>query len=81
MEKRAVIYIRVSDQSQIDNNSLGTQEKTCKQAAQSQDYEIVKIFRDEGKSAKNMQRPAMRELLSYCCDKSNKVSAIFVYQN
>ncbi len=44
MEKRAVIYIRVSDPSQIENNSLETQEKYCRNFAKSHGYEVLKFI-------------------------------------
>lgn len=53
MEKpRAVIYIRVSDPSQIENNSLETQLKTCQGYAERSGLEVVKTFSEEGVSAK-----------------------------
>jgi len=48
MEKRAVIYIRVSDPSQIENHSLETQDKICREYAKTKGYEVVKLFREEG---------------------------------
>lgn len=82
MEKlKAVVYIRVSDQSQIDNNSLETQLKTCKQYAENNNYEVVEIFREEGVSAKHIQsRPAMRRMLDYCTLKKNRISAVIIYK-
>jgi len=81
MEKRAVIYTRVSDPTQIENNSLETQELSCKKAAESQGYSVVKIFREEGVSAKFIHtRPKIRELLDFCARKSNRISAVFVYK-
>lgn len=79
--KRAVIYIRVSDPSQIENNSLETQLKACKQYAENNGYEIVKVFREEGVSAKHTHtRQAMREMLEYSTLKSNKISAVIIYK-
>jgi site-specific DNA recombinase len=82
MEKRAVIYIRVSDPSQIENNSLKTQEDSCRQFAKLKGYQVVEpVFREEGKSAKHIQtRPALRQLLAFCCKKSSKVDAVIVYK-
>ena len=55
MEKlRAVIYIRVSDESQIKNNSLETQLKACHSYADLNGLEVVKVFREEGVSAKHI---------------------------
>ncbi len=82
MEKlRAVIYIRVSDQSQIENNSLGTQLKACQNFAEASNMTIVKTFREEGFSAKHIHtRPQMRELLNFCTNKKNNISRIIVYK-
>jgi site-specific DNA recombinase len=82
MEKRAVIYIRVSDQSQIENNSLETQEKACRKYALDKGYTVVEpIFREEGKSAKHIQtRPQLRNLLSFVSAKKNKIDAVIVYK-
>lgn len=78
---KAVIYIRVSDESQILNNSLDTQLKTCRDYAESNGYEVVKVFREEGVSAKHVQtRPAMRDLLACCTLKKNQISAVIIYK-
>lgn len=82
MEKRAVIYIRVSDPSQIENNSLEVQEKACRYYAKQKGYTIVEpIFSDEGFSAKHVNnRPGMRQLFQYCCDKKKNVSYVIIYK-
>lgn len=81
MEKRVVIYTRVSDPSQIDNNSLETQEDICKRFAEAKGYQISKIFREEGESAKHVHtRPQLMELVKYCSDKKNGVSCLVVYK-
>lgn len=82
MEKRAVLYIRVSDPSQIENNSLETQEKLCRLHAQSQGYAApFEIFREEGKSAKTVEgRPELKRLLNFVTKKPNNISAIIVYK-
>lgn len=81
MEKRAIIYIRVSDPSQIENHSLETQEKMCMDYVKSKGYEIVKIFREEGESAKHVYtRSQLSELIHYCSDKKNNISYLVVYK-
>ena len=82
MEKRAVIYIRVSDPSQIDNNSLETQEKVCRKNAELKGYQIIKVFSEKGKSAKHINtRPELRKMFEFCFDKKNRISAVFVYKS
>lgn len=80
MENRAVIYIRVSDPSQVDNNSLETQENICKSFAKSKNIEIVRVFREEGISAKNTNRLALKELLTFCYQKKNLINSVIVYK-
>src|SRR6266404_3653464 len=78
---RAVIYIRVSDQSQVENNSLGTQLKACQSFAGASNMEVVEIFREEGFSAKHIHtRPEMRRMLKFCTSKKNNVARIIVYK-
>ena len=80
MKRRAVIYIRVSDPSQIENNSLGTQLTACKRFAESNNYEIVHIYRDEGKSAKHIYtREGLSKLITFCTVKTNKIDALIIY--
>ena len=82
LNKRAVIYTRVSDPAQVDNNSLDIQEKKCKEAAQAKGYNVIRVFREEGKSAKHTHtRPKLRELFNFCLQKTNKISAVFVYKS
>lgn len=81
MEKKAVIYTRVSDPSQIDNNSLDSQLEICQKFANNNGYNVVRDYREEGVSAKHIYtRPQLRELFSYCIKKSNNISAIIVYK-
>src|SRR5438046_10647234 len=79
--KKAVIYLRVSSEEQVDNFSLNTQEDICRKEAVKRGYEIVEIFREEGKSAKSiLGRTKLINLLDYCRKKTNKIQAVFVYR-
>ena len=76
--KRAVIYLRVSTEEQVDNYSLDTQEDICRKEALRRGYEIVMIFREEGRSAKTINgRPVLIQLIEYCRNRSNKIGAVF----
>ena len=80
-KQRAVIYIRVSDPSQVENNSLETQLKSCQNFADNNKYTVVKTFREEGFSAKHIHnRPEMKRLLEFCTLKKNNISAVIVYK-
>ncbi len=79
--KKAVIYIRVSSEEQVENFSLATQEELCRRDAKYKGYEIVEVFREEGKSAKTiLGRPELLKLLEYCRRNKKEIGAIFVYR-
>lgn len=76
----AAIYIRVSTEEQAQHGySLAGQEDALKNYCSALGYDLYKIYRDEGKSAKDLKhRPAMQEMLK---DAENKCfSAIFIYK-
>lgn len=79
--KRAIIYLRVSTEEQVDNFSLGTQERICTQEAERKGLEVVKIFREEGRSAKTITgRPILIELLEFCRKNKKNIDALIVYR-
>ena len=78
---RAVIYTRVSTEEQVANYSLETQEETCRRYAKQKDLEIVRVFREEGASAKTINgRPVLLDLFKFCQDKKNKISTVLIYK-
>lgn len=81
VSKKAILYLRVSTEEQVDNFSLGTQEELCKKEAERRHIKIDKIFREEGKSAKSIVgRPMLIKLLEYCRKNKKKISAVIVYR-
>ncbi len=66
MVGKAYIYIRVSSEEQVSNNSLDTQEKTCRDYCQRENIDVVRVFRDEGESAKTMKRSQLKMMLDSC---------------
>jgi site-specific DNA recombinase len=76
----AAIYIRVSTEEQARHGiSLSAQEEALKNYAAALGYEILRIYRDEGKSAKDIQhRPEMVQLLKDA--EVKKFQAIFIYK-
>jgi len=79
-KKLAAIYIRVSTEDQVKHGvSLAAQEEALQNYCKALGYEIFKIYRDEGKSAKNITgRPEMTEMLEDA--EKHKFSAIFTYK-
>ncbi len=79
--KKAVIYIRVSSEEQVENFSLRTQEEICRRDAKFKGYEVVEVFREEGKSAKTiMGRPELLKMLDYCRKNKRVIQGVFVYR-
>ena len=76
----AAIYVRVSTQDQAQHGfSLDAQQDSLLNYAKALGYEIFKIYRDEGKSAKDLKhRPEMIQMLKDAEEK--KFAAIFVYK-
>ena len=80
--KRAAAYIRVSDESQVENFSLSVQKEQCLAKAASLEYEIVKIFADKGISAKTINdRPGLLDLIRFVKDSKNNIQAVFIYHS
>src|SRR3989344_5055435 len=80
--KRATAYIRVSDESQVENYSLSVQKEQCLAKATSTGYEIVKVFSDEGISAKTIDdRPGLLDLIRFVKDRKSNIQAVFIYHS
>ena len=78
---KAIIYLRVSTEEQVDNFSLGTQEEICRKEAIRRGFEVIEIFREEGKSAKSIiGRPVLIQMLEYCRKNKKSISAVLVYR-
>lgn len=76
---KAAIYVRVSTEEQAKEGfSLAGQEQALKDHAKLLEYDIYKIYKDEGKSAKDMHRPAMQQMLKDA--EKRYFSAIIVYK-
>ena len=76
----AAIYIRVSTEDQAKHGvSLKAQEEALKNYAKALGYEILKVYKDEGKSGKDIKgRPALKQLLEDA--EARKFQAIFIYK-
>ena len=80
MEK-AVIYARVSSEEQAKHGfSIENQKKVCIDFAEKEGYYVAKVFVDEGKSAKNLDRPEIQDLMAYCDKKKNDIKAIVIWR-
>ena len=75
----AVIYIRVSTKGQTENLSLPTQLKSCEEYCQRQGFEVLARFREEGESAKTVDRTELQKLLQYCRTHKGRVQFVVVF--
>lgn len=75
----AGLYPRVSteDQSRF-GHSLDEQEDRLKKICEFKDYEIYKVYREEGVSAKDTNRPKFKEMIQDM--KDGKINKIIVYK-
>lgn len=64
MNNRCVLYLRVSDERQVDGFSLAAQERGGAALAVKEGLEIWKVYVDGGQSGKDGQRDAFQEMLS-----------------
>lgn len=74
------IYIRVSTEDQVKHGiSLQAQEEALKNYASALGYDVLRVYKDEGKSAKDIKgRPEMTQILADA--QTHKFQAIFVYK-
>jgi site-specific DNA recombinase len=77
--QRAVIYCRVSTKEQVENLSLATQEKACREYCARNGLTVVRVFVDKGESAKTADRTEFKNLLTYCRENRGKLDALVVY--
>ena len=64
--KRAAIYVRVSSEEQVQGYSLAAQERTAEAYCQSNGWDVVQVYRDEGRSARTdniTKRPGFAAML------------------
>lgn len=76
---RAVLYCRVSTVEQVQNLSLPTQEKACREYAAREGYDVAEVFVDRGESAKTTARPEFQRMLAFCRKHRGQVHAVVVY--
>ena len=63
--KRVAIYARVSTEMQAEEEiPITGQVEECQRFAASKGWEVVAIYKDEGYTGRNIQRPAFSEMLS-----------------
>ena len=75
----ALIYLRVSTDKQAEKGlSIPVQREACLEYANRNGYEVIGEYKDEGESARTMDRPALLDMLNYC-KKDKTIGAVIVY--
>ena len=74
---KSIIYTRVSSNEQVKGTSLEDQETKCRQYCAEKGIEVLRVFREEGESAKTVDRTEFLRALEFCRKNKDKVD-IFV---
>ena len=78
-DKCAVIYCRVSSSKQLDEgDGLAPQETRCREYARRKGYDVLQVFADRGISGGTLDRPGMRELLSFLLSQRDTNTAVII---
>lgn len=76
---KTAIYVRVStDEQAREGYSLAAQEERLRAYALSQDWEVIKLYKDEGRSAKDLERPELQKMMDDI--KSGLIDVVLVYK-
>lgn len=75
---KAVGYTRVSTLNQVDNTSLDYQRRKIKGYAKSNDIELIKVFREEGRSATDINRPEYLKMINFI--EGNDIDVLLVHK-
>lgn len=78
---KGIIYTRVSSGEQVEGTSLEFQEEVCKKYCKEKNIEVVKLFREEGESAKDLtlnNRQEFLRALDYCRKNKGKIDTFVV---
>lgn len=79
-KKVDVIYVRVSSKEQVYGFSLDNQEKICREFAQRSEHYVLKVFREEGESAKTADRTELQKMIKFCEKNKKQIGRIVIYK-
>lgn len=75
---RAALYLRVSTFEQMEGYSIPAQRDRLTSYAHSQDWDVVGVYVEEGRSAKDMDRPELKRMLMDI--EKGKIDIVLVYK-
>ncbi len=80
MHKKAVVYTRVSTGEQAELGvSLDNQESRCNEWALHNGVLVVQTFREEGVSAKTLNRPELKKMLEFIRRNGKEIDFLIIY--
>jgi site-specific DNA recombinase len=78
---KAVIYVRVSTDDQVDGYSLDMQTKVLRQYAKTNNMTVTKVFREEGESAyQTFNRPRYLEMMDLIQKSPDQVDVVLTHK-
>lgn len=70
---KVIIYCRVSSKKQVKvGNGLDSQEQACRAWSKAHGYTVERVFREEGVSGADNDRPTFNEMLFFLCETTDK---------
>src|SRR3984885_11137063 len=75
-----VIYCRVSSKEQVEGTSLESQQAACREYARSKDIRVLKVFVEQGESAKFADRSQLVDLIDYCRENKGQIQVLLVWK-
>ncbi|MBZ5603887.1 MAG: recombinase family protein [Acidobacteriia bacterium] len=75
-----VIYCRVSSKEQIEGTSLESQEAACREYAHAKGIHVLKVFVEQGESAKFADRTQLLDLVDFCRRQKGVVNVLIVWK-
>src|SRR5580658_5599667 len=75
-----IIYCRVSSKEQIEGTSLEVQEAACREYARANDIRVLRVFVEQGESAKFADRTQLLELIEFCRANKDAVQVLLVWK-
>lgn len=75
-----IIYCRVSSKEQVEGTSLEVQEAACREYARAKDIQVLKVFVEQGESAKFADRTQLVALIDFCRENKGEVQALLVWK-
>jgi site-specific DNA recombinase len=80
-EMRAAIYCRVSSEMQAeDETPIAGQLEECQAYAKAKGWEVVKVYKDEGFTGRNTDRPAFQQMMADALQKPTPFEKIIVWK-